>query len=99
MREEFLEFLARVNQNTTLDELQQNCQTQEELGWALKIAQMDTKNEQEEIGLDWKKKALKAFDNIQPWKITTQSVQIKLSVGYHLARKIKDWLLEVQALW
>lgn len=96
MREEFLEFLVRVNQNTTLDELQQHCQTQDELEWALKIAQMDKQNEQEEISIDWKKKALKAFDGVPPWKITTQALQIKLNVGYHLASKMKDWLLQIK---
>ena len=95
MREKFLEFLARVNQNTTLDELQRHCQTQDELDWALKIAQMDEKSEQEEISIDWKKKALKAFDGVPPWKITTQAVQIKLSVGYHLACVMKDWLARI----
>ena len=96
MREEFLEFLARVNQNTTLDELQQHCQTQDELDWALKIAQMDKQNEQEELSMDWKKKALKAFDSVPSWKITVKALQIKLNVGYHLASKIKDWLLQIK---
>ena len=96
MREEFLEFLVRVNQNTTLDELQQHCQTRDELEWALKIAQTDKQNEQEEISIDWKKKALKAFDSVPPWKITVKAIQIELKVGYHLASKIKDWLVYVK---
>ena len=96
MREEFLEFLVRVNRNTTLDELQQHCQTQDELEWALKIAQMDKQNEKEEISIDWKKKALKAFDSVPPWKITVKAIQIKLKVDYHLASKMKDWLLQIK---
>ena len=96
MREEFLEFLVRVNQNTTLDELQRHCQTQDELDRALKIAQMDKQNEQEELSMDWKKKALKAFDSVPSWKITVKALQIELNVGYHLASKIKDWLLQIK---
>ena len=77
MREEFLEFLVRVNQNTTLDELRRHCQTQDELDWALNIAQIDKQNEQEELSMDWKKKVLKAFDGVPPWKITVKAIQIK----------------------
>ena len=96
MREEFLEFLVRVNQNTTLDELQRHCKTQDELDWALKIAQMDKQNEQEELSMDLIKKAFKAFDGVPPWKITVKTIQIKLKVGYHLASKMKDWLLQIK---
>ena len=52
MREEFLEFLARVNQKTTLDELAQYCQTDEELALSLKKAG-ETPCVREELPDEW----------------------------------------------
>lgn len=93
MREEFLEFLARVNQKTTLDELAQYCQTDEELSLALKKAE-ETPCEREELSDEWKEKAMLAFKNVVISDIHTKAVQIKLNVGYHLAIQIKNWLLK-----
>lgn len=95
MREEFLEFLARVNQKTTLDELQQHCQTDKEFSLALKKAE-ETPCEREELSDEWKEKAMLAFKNVAISDIHTKAVQIKLNVGYHLACKIKDWLLQIK---
>lgn len=93
MREEFLEFLARVNQKTTLDELAQYCQTDEELSLALKKAE-ETPCEREELSDEWKEKAMLAFKNVVISDIHTKAIQIKLKVGYHLAIQIKNWLLQ-----
>ena len=65
---------------------------------------------EEKLSLVWKKKALDAFaftpiENITTMdafaftpieKITTMKIQIKLQVGYHLALKIKDWLVQIK---
>ena len=93
MREEFLEFLERVNQKTTLDELAQYCQTDEELSLALKKAE-ETPCEREELSDEWKEKAMLAFKNVVISDIHTKAIQIKWNVGYHLALQIKDWLLK-----
>ena len=50
---------------------------------------------EEKLSLLWKKKALDAFAFTPIEKITTQKIQIKLQVGYHLALKIKDWLFRL----
>ena len=54
---------------------------------------------EEKLSLAWKKKALDAFAFMPIEKITTMKIQIKLQVGYHLALKIKDWLLKVKGGW
>ena len=51
---------------------------------------------EEKLSLAWKKKALDAFAFMPIERITTMKIQIKLQVGYHLALKIKDWLVEVK---
>ena len=50
----------------------------------------------EKLSLAWKKKALDAFAFTPIERITTMKVQIKLQVGYHLALKIKDWLVTIK---
>ena len=50
----------------------------------------------EKISLAWKKKALDAFAFMPIEKITTIKIQSKLNVGYHLALKIKDWLITIK---
>ena len=50
----------------------------------------------EQLSLAWKKKALDAFAFMPIEKITTMKIQIKLQVGYHLALKIKDWLVRIK---
>ena len=51
---------------------------------------------EEKLSLAWKKKALDAFAFMPIEKITTMKIQIKLQVGYHLALKIKDWLVLIK---
>ena len=51
---------------------------------------------EEQLSLVWKKKALDAFAFMPIEKITTIKIQIKLQVGYHLALKIKDWLVTIK---
>ena len=46
--------------------------------------------------LSKKKKALDAFAFMPIEKITTKEVQIRLQVGYHLALKIKEWLVAIK---
>ena len=46
--------------------------------------------------VEWKIKALDAFAGIPIGEITTMKIQMQLLVGYHLAVKIKDWLLMVK---
>ena len=50
----------------------------------------------EKLSLVWKKKALDTFAFMPFEKITAMKIQIKLQVGYHLALKIKDWLVEIK---
>ena len=51
---------------------------------------------EEKLSLAWKKKALDAFAFMPIEKITTMKIQIKLQVRYHLALKIKDWLVQIK---
>ena len=51
---------------------------------------------EEKLSIVWKKKALDAFAFMPIEKITTMKIQIKLQVGYHLALKIKDWLVRIK---
>ena len=51
---------------------------------------------EEKLSLVWKKKALDAFAFTPIKRITTIKIQIKLQVGYHLALKIKDWLVRIK---
>jgi hypothetical protein len=51
---------------------------------------------EEQLSLVWKKKALDAFAFMPIERITTMKIQIKLQVGYHLALKIKDWLVQIK---
>jgi hypothetical protein len=93
MREEFENFLKAVNKGTTLDELAQHCQTDEELQLALnKAGEMPYVSG--ELSDAWKEKAMLAFKNVAISDIHTKAVQIKLNVGYHLAIQIKEWLLK-----
>lgn len=51
---------------------------------------------EEKLSIEWKKEALDAFAFMPIGKITTMKIQIKLQVGYHLALKIKDWLVTIK---
>ena len=51
---------------------------------------------EENLSIVWKKKALDAFAFMPIEKITTKEVQIRLQVGYHLALKIKEWLVAIK---
>ena len=51
---------------------------------------------EENLSIVWKKKALDAFAFTPIEKITAMKIQIKLQVGYHLALKIKDWLVQAK---
>jgi hypothetical protein len=51
---------------------------------------------EEQLSLVWKMKALDAFAFMPIERITTMKIQIKLQVGYHLALKIKDWLVQIK---
>ena len=51
---------------------------------------------EEKLSLVWKKKALDAFAFMPIEKVTTMKIQIKLQVGYHLALKIKGWLVQIK---
>lgn len=93
MREEFENFLKAVNKGTTLDELAQHCQTDEELQLALnKAGEMPYVSG--ELSDAWKEKAMLAFKDVAITDITTKNIQIKLNVGYHLAIQVKDWLIK-----
>ena len=54
------------------------------------------REEKEKLSLAWKKRELDAFAFMQIEKITTKEVQIRLQVGYHLALKIKEWLVAIK---
>ena len=51
---------------------------------------------EEKLSIEWKKEALDAFAFMPIGKIATMKIQIKLQVGYHLAMKIKDWLVTIK---
>ena len=98
MREEFEKFLQTVHQGTTLDELSKNCQTEQELSLALEKARGIPCVKNEELSADWKEKAWAVFKDAQTAEIDTKNVQITLSVGYHLALQIRDWLLQKKSV-
>ena len=101
MSKDFLIFLEKINAETTLDEIQENCHTQEELDMVFQkidngVVSTNEANCSGKLPLDWKKKALDAFAFMPIEKITVKDIQIKLQVGYHLATQIKDWLVEIK---
>ena len=94
MRKEFENFLQTVHKGTTLDELAEHCQTDEELELALKKAEEKPCFSKEALSDTWKEKAWAIFKDVATKDINTKVVQIKLNVGYSLAIKIKNWLIE-----
>lgn len=101
MNEEFLIFLENANAETTLDKIQENCHTQEELDMVFQkigkgVVSANEASPGEKLPLAWKKKALDAFAFVPIEKITVKDIQIKLNVGYHLATQIKDWLVKIK---
>jgi hypothetical protein len=51
---------------------------------------------EEKLSIAWKKQALDIFAFMPIEKITTMKIQVKLQVGYHLALKIKEWLVAIK---
>ena len=97
MREEFEEFLETVNTETTIDELVEYCQTDEE--WELifkKVRQKRLKTHPDFIPLEWQERSWEVFKDVPVCQIKTKDIQIKMQVGYHLAIKIKDWLVHIK---
>ncbi len=98
MREEFLELLARADGSTSIDEACAACQTMEE--WELLWKVIDMKRGEnaprKEPPDEWKARALEAFQDVPPWKISVKNIQIKLKVGYSLGADIQDWLMKVK---
>ena len=93
MRKEVAEFAKTIRADTTLDELSAVCKNTEELCYildSLKRANFEKK----EVVLPFRLRVRvkKAFHGVAVDRITTKDVQIKLSVGYHTAVAIKDWL-------
>ncbi len=93
MRKEIVEFAKTIRAETSLDELSSVCKNTEELCYVLdSLKRASFEKKETVLPLRLRVQAKKAFHGVAVDKITTKDVQIKLSVGYHTAVVIKDWL-------
>ena len=88
------EFIAKMDGNTTLEEIAAVCKTEEDLRLVFaKLDEMSIGQSQTSVSEETRERARIAFQGVPKSEITTKAVQIKLSVGYHTASILKDWLL------
>lgn len=93
MRKEIVEFTKNMRAETTLDEIQAVCKTGEEIRYVLdSLEDVEFETKAVVLPLRLRMRAKKEFQNVPTEKITTQAVQIKLSIGYHTARSVQEWL-------
>lgn len=93
MRKEVVEFAKTIHADTTLDEMQNICRNTEELQYVLNaLEKLELEKRAVILPLRLRKQAKKAFENVPTEEITTQTVQIKLLVGYHTAYSVQEWL-------
>ena len=91
---ELEEFIANMNGNTTIEEICAVCRTEEDLRLVMaKLGEIGGEQVQTEVPQATYERAKAAFKGVPKEKITTKAIQIKLSVGYHTAAILKDWLL------
>lgn len=99
MRKKIKDFIARCNGKTTISELQEVCLNEKELKQILKA--YSEKNEKKhdndyELPRELKETALKAFENVPKEEVTCLNIQKKFQVGYGIAWRLKEWLLQVK---
>ena len=93
MRKEIVEFVKNMRAETSLDELSSVCKNTEELCYVLdSLKRASFEKKETVLPFRLRVRVKKAFHGVAVDKITTKDVQIKLSVGYHTAVAIKDWL-------
>lgn len=93
MRKEIKEFIAHMDCNTTLDEIENICQNEEEWNYVLEsFKNVEGSDESIVLPLSLRLRAKLAFKNVPAEEITTLLVQKKLNVGYGKAWIIKEWL-------
>ena len=97
MRKEIKEFVARMDCNTTLEEIKSICQNEKEMDFVLENFQ-NVKVEDEPIvlSLSLRLRAKLAFEKVPIGEITTILVQKKLSVSYSEARRIVELLKQTK---
>lgn len=99
MRKEIVEFIADCNKDTPIDKLKDICENEEELNEALKVCLSLIENHSvsdDEIPSKWKESALKEFESTPTNQITCAIIQKKFGVSYHIAWRLKDWLIKVK---
>lgn len=93
MREEIKLFISKMNRDTSLDEMQKVCKTEQELCFVL--SSLDDMKEREKAVLlpaTLRRRAMLTFQNVSIEEITVQDVQVKLLIGYSKALAVKKWL-------
>lgn len=97
MRKEIKEFVARMNGDTTLEEIENICQNEEELNYILQnLKNVKASGEPIVLPLSLRLRAKLAFESVPTEEITTILVQKKLNVGYGKAWEIKEWLKQTK---
>ena len=95
MRKEIKEFVARISDNMTLDEIEKVCQNEEEFDYVFANLK-NVKNANNDIVLPFslRLRAKFAFKNVSKEEITTVLIQKQLSIGYSRAWAVKEWLIK-----
>lgn len=94
MRKEIKEFVARISDDMTLDEIEKVCQNEEEFDYVFaNLKNVKTANDIV-LPLSLRLRAKFEFKNVPKEEITTVLVQKQLSIGYGRAWAIKEWLIK-----
>lgn len=94
MRKEIKEFVARISDDMTLDEIEKVCQNEEEFDYVFaNLKNVKTANDIV-LPLSLRLRAKFEFKNVPKEEITTVLVQKQLSIGYSRAWAVKEWLIK-----
>ena len=94
MRKEIKEFVARISDDMTLDEIEKVCQNEEEFDYVFaNLKNVKTANDIV-LTLSLRLRAKFEFKNVPKEEITTVLVQKQLSIGYSRAWAVKEWLIK-----
>lgn len=97
MRKEIKEFVARMDCNTTLEEIKSICRNEKEMDLVLENFQnIKVEDKPIVLPLSLRLRAKLALEGVPIEEITTILVQKKLSVGYSNAWRIIEWLKQTR---
>ena len=101
MREELIEFIAKMTKNTPLSELKDVCRDMTEVMLVLDLfsklhADDDEEDVEETLPNEIKMQAYKVFENTPKCELSTGLIQRQLKVGYGTASRVREWLLKIK---